>query len=173
MQRPPFVRLTKHSREGHEDIEFSYVAIRRGLRPSAIGEGSSTQMGSVGRVGAVGREEAERIKQKEERVTKELMLDADHIDFRHETETSGHTPADVVLAEDPEEVEIALRNEAFHWPRLVFPPLKKSGHIIIDACTPEGLFVIRCFIPHKLIPYWYRQNHAPYYPEVTRQTTIL
>lgn len=40
----------------------------------------------------------------------------------------------------------ALRNEAFHWPRLVFPPLKKSGHIIIDACTAECMspFIISC-----------------------------
>ena len=147
MQRPPFVRLTKHAREGHEDIEFSYVVIQRGLRPSAIGEGSSMQMGSIGRVGAVGRLDAEKIKQKEETRMKELMFDADHIDPVHETEASGHTSADIVPAEDPREVEAALRNEAFHWPRLVFPPLKKSGHIIIDACAPEGLFVIDCLFP--------------------------
>lgn len=102
-------------------------------------------MGSVGRIGAVGREEAERIRRKEEMATKELVLDADHMDTRHEAETTGCTPADVMPAEDPEEVEAALRNEAFYWPRLVFPPLKKSGHIILDACTPEGLFGIRCF----------------------------
>lgn len=138
LQRPPFVRLTKHAREGHEDIEFSYVVIRRGLRPSTVGEGS------VGRLGAVGREEAERIKQKEERVTKELVLDADHIDTAHEAKATEHIPTDIVPAEDTEKVEAALRNEAFHWPRLVFPPLKKSGHIIIDACTAEGLFAIRC-----------------------------
>ena len=34
--------------------------------------------------------------------------------------------------------EEALMREAYGWPRLVFPPLKRSGHIIIDACTPEG-----------------------------------
>ncbi|OAX42679.1 Rsm22-domain-containing protein [Rhizopogon vinicolor AM-OR11-026] len=155
LQRPPFVRLTKHAREGHEDIEFSYVVIRRGPRPSTVGEGSSTQMGSVGRVGAVGREEADRIKQKEEMVTKELVLAADHIDAGHKAETTGLTPADVVLAEDPEEVEAALRNEAFHWPRLVFPPLKKSGHIIIDACTPEGK-IMRLTIPKS-------QGKQPFY----------
>ena len=31
--------------------------------------------------------------------------------------------------------------EAFEWPRLVFPPLKRSGHIILDACAPQGLIV--------------------------------
>ena len=38
----------------------------------------------------------------------------------------------------PMDLEEALRREAYGWPRLVFPPLKRSGHIIIDACTPEG-----------------------------------
>ena len=32
----------------------------------------------------------------------------------------------------------ALRSEAYSWPRLIFPPLKKSGHIILDSCTAEG-----------------------------------
>ena len=146
VQRPPFVRLTKHAREGHEDIEFSYVVIQRGPRPGTVNEGSSTQMGTVGRVGVVGREEAERIRQKEEMATKELVIDADHVETRYEVEAPDHTPVDIVPAEDSEEVEAALRNEAFHWPRLVFPPLKKSGHIILDACTAEGLFTI--------FPFW-------------------
>jgi len=139
LQRPSFVRLTKHSREGHEDIEYSYVTIQRGPRPNLVGEGISTQVRSVGRVGAIGREEAEQIKLKEERVTKELVLDADHVETRHEAEATDNIPAEILPAENSEEVEAALRNEAFHWPRLVFPPLKKSGHIIIDACTAECL----------------------------------
>lgn len=40
--------------------------------------------------------------------------------------------------ESPSNLEEVLRGEAYGWPRLVFPPLKKSGHIIIDACTREG-----------------------------------
>lgn len=145
LQRPSFVRLTKHAREGHEDIEYSYVAIQRGPRPSTVGEGISTPVRSVGRVGAVGREEAEQIRLKEEKVAKELVLDADHVETKHEAE-ANHIPAEIFPAENSEEVEAALRNEAFHWPRLVFPPLKKSGHIIIDACTAECMspFIISC-----------------------------
>jgi hypothetical protein len=37
-----------------------------------------------------------------------------------------------------EDLQEALRLEAYSWPRLVFPPLKKSGHIILDSCTAEG-----------------------------------
>ena len=44
--------------------------------------------------------------------------------------------------ESPSNLEEALRSEAYGWPRLVFPPLKKSGHIIIDACTRQGLWPV-------------------------------
>lgn len=47
--------------------------------------------------------------------------------------------------ESPSNLEEALRSEAYGWPRLVFPPLKKSGHIIIDACTREGMCAVK---PH-------------------------
>jgi len=40
----------------------------------------------------------------------------------------------------PAELEEHLRQEAYRWPRLVFSPLKKSGHIILDSCTAEGIF---------------------------------
>lgn len=155
LQRPSFVRLTKHAREGHEDIEYSYVVIQRGPRPSTVGEGISTQVRSVGRVGAIGREEAEQIRLKEERVTKELVLDADRVGTRHEAEATDQIPPEFLPAENSEEVEAALRNEAFHWPRLVFPPLKKSGHIIIDACTAECK-IMRLTIPKS-------QGKQPFY----------
>lgn len=38
----------------------------------------------------------------------------------------------------PENIEGSLRKHAYHWPRLVFPPLKRSGHIILDSCTSSG-----------------------------------
>jgi hypothetical protein len=37
------------------------------------------------------------------------------------------------------EVQAQLRLEAYQWPRLIFPPLKKSGHTILDACTVDGV----------------------------------
>lgn len=39
----------------------------------------------------------------------------------------------------PSEIQAQLRLEAYQWPRLIFPPLKKSGHTILDACTAEGV----------------------------------
>ena len=45
-------------------------------------------------------------------------------------------------AEDTRDVmmEQRLSLDAYGWPRLVFPPLKRSGHIILDGCTKEGMF---------------------------------
>lgn len=36
------------------------------------------------------------------------------------------------------ELSTVLRREAYHWPKLIVPPLKRAGHIILDSCTPEG-----------------------------------
>ena len=41
---------------------------------------------------------------------------------------------------DPEETAALIKAEAFHWPRLVRPPLKKSGHVIMDVCGPSGMW---------------------------------
>ena len=39
---------------------------------------------------------------------------------------------------DEEQIREAIRLEAFQWPRLVFPPLKRSRLVIIDGCTAQG-----------------------------------
>jgi ribosomal protein RSM22 (predicted rRNA methylase) len=41
---------------------------------------------------------------------------------------------------NPAEIEDLMKAEAFHWPRLVLPPLKKSGHIVMDVCDPSGMW---------------------------------
>ncbi len=64
-----------------------------------------------------------------------------------------------------EELQDQLRREAYQWPRLVFPPLKKSGHIILDACTAEGMshhLVYPNGIHHR-----HRENYAFDDTEVT------
>ena len=136
MQRPEFVRKTKHSGTGHENMDYSYVVIRRGPRPNP----ATTK---VGRIGDVGRREV--AKQEQESRT-ELLLDGDQrppsqlLDMDQTSSIDGavsHTDGRIT-ALDPDETAAALRHEAYSWPRLVFPPLKRSGHIILDGCTAEG-----------------------------------
>lgn len=87
MQRPAFVRKTKHVRVGHEDIGYSYVVICRGKRPSPFLPGDTE-----------------------------------------------NTHSDIAQSETGDDIRL----EAYNWPRLVFPPLKRSGHVILDGCTAEG-----------------------------------
>lgn len=135
LQRPAFVRKTKHSGVGHEDVGYSYVVIRRGTRPSA------PRNTEVGRLGQVGKEELAKSH------TKSLQRELVESD---EPMPEIHQEAEPVVATDvkpepearsPEELENALILESHNWPRLVFPPMKRSGHVILDCCTPEGALI--------------------------------
>jgi ribosomal protein RSM22 (predicted rRNA methylase) len=137
IQRPEFLRRTKHSGVGHEDIGYSYVVIRRGLRPDAA-------MTDIGRVGAIGK----RVLEKEKAAAvpmKELQIHAEGLTAIPAPEVESFGPTtDIVYpgnALGHSELEAVFRKEAYQWPRLVFPPIKSSGHIILDSCTAEGLLV--------------------------------
>jgi ribosomal protein RSM22 (predicted rRNA methylase) len=128
LQVPDFVRRTKHTGMSHEDVTYSYVAIRRGPRPLP----TSTQVGRIGGVGqdAINKQLAFHQMKELEPYSDQIKNDAEPV----------HTPdmMEVGTLESPEELQTVLRQEAYSWPRLIFPPLKRSGHIIIDGCTPEG-----------------------------------
>lgn len=152
LQRPEFVRKTKHSGVGHEDSGYTYVVIRRGSRPLPSGT-------KVGRLGYVGKREAAIAMLKQEPI-KELVVEHEYSD-----ETAGSSnplPSQPEKATTSDAIELvekdlqtALRLEAYSWPRLVFPPLKRSGHIILDGCTAEGK-IMRMTIPKS-------QGKQPFY----------
>lgn len=141
LQRPAFVRKTKHSGVGQEDSGYSYVVIRRGTRPAPQGT-------KVGRLGYVGKVEAAKAAFKEEPI-KELVVE-DHYSHDAATDPDHPLPSEAPDENSPGAIELtekdmhaALRLEAYSWPRLVFSPLKKSGHIILDGCTAEGTLLLR------------------------------
>lgn len=127
MQRPPFVRVTKRSCVGFEDIQFSYVVIQRGARPDRV----DTQVGRMGEFG-------KKAKGGSKTPIKELEV--------HVEGTESALPSQTEILEDPDpdhglslsELQRQLRLEAYQWPRLIFSPMKKGGHAILDACTSEG-----------------------------------
>ncbi|OBZ68493.1 Rsm22-cox11 tandem protein 2, mitochondrial [Grifola frondosa] len=161
LQRPPFVRKTKHSGTGHEDTGYSYVVIRRGARPARV----TTKFG---RIGEVGQRELDKEALKRIPIT-ELFVDGDHAEQDHEVlavplkeevpALAASEPVELIEADqdavdeicDSEELATGLRQEAYSWPRLVFPPLKRSGHIILDASQ-----IMRMTIPKS-------QGKQPYY----------
>ena len=87
-------------------------------------------------------------------VPKELMLQVEHERLVAAGESGKEGAETGVLEEGEKEedvvseplsgsaLEAALRHEAYSWPRLIFPPLKRSKHVILDACTAEGMFTI-------------------------------
>ncbi|KAF8624223.1 hypothetical protein AX15_005989 [Amanita polypyramis BW_CC] len=150
IQRPDFMRRTKHSKIGHEDIEYSYIAIRRGPRPPMV----TTQTGRVGEVGlqALQQSAVGKIPIKELFLHDSPEESTTPIESDVPTETEDPT---LPVIKNQEELEVTLRQEAFNWPRLVFPPLKRSGHVILDGCTVEGK-IMRMIIPRS-------QGKQPYY----------
>ncbi|OSX67019.1 hypothetical protein POSPLADRAFT_1164299 [Postia placenta MAD-698-R-SB12] len=142
LQRPAFVRKTKHSGVGHEDTGYSYIVIRRGIRPTQV----STK---VGRIGDVGKREQDKMFLRETPISELQPVEGG----MSEGVSPSVEPAGAPI--DTHEVEAALRLEAYSWPRLVFPPLKRSGHVILDGCTTEGK-IMRMTIPKS-------QGKQPYY----------
>jgi ribosomal protein RSM22 (predicted rRNA methylase) len=143
LQRPSFVRLTKHSGVGHEDIGYSYVVVQRGPRPQFAG----TKAGRIGEVGqrAIDKDNLTRVPMKE------LILHEEHDESSSAVgNTTVHEPIKTtesshILASHVG-LQHALKLEAYSWPRLVFPPLKRSGHVILDSCTSQGK-IMRLTIP--------------------------
>ena len=131
MERPSFVRRTKHSGVGHEDIGYSYVVIRRGPRPSIPDV-------KVGRLGEVGQRQIRNEGAKRQPV--ELELDDDGSLAATQPAQAIVPPEEIMepSTHSPVEIDDLLKAESFHWPRLVFPPLKKSGHVVMDVCAPSG-----------------------------------
>ena len=108
------------------------MIIRRGPRPGRVET-------NVGRIGGIGR----RVLEKERSIIpiRELNVDETQAALEAVIPTQEVSLSARVEGETMTESELQaqLRKEAYQWPRLVFPPLKKSGHIILDTCTAEGM----------------------------------
>lgn len=110
--RPPFLqRILEAKHRNHEDIDFSYIAVRRGMPASdaAPAEPSSTTpQGSSEPVGV------KPILQGVEATTKAFA------GYENVASDSSDRPHPLSL------------------PRNILPPLKRKGHITLDLCTPAG-----------------------------------
>jgi len=142
------VRLTKHSGIGHEDIGYSYVVIRRGPRPSLPDV-------KVGRLGEVGRRQIQSEGVKRRLV--ELELDDGGSLALTQLANASEPPEEITepCTHSSEEIDSLLKAESFHWPRIISPPLKKSGHVVMDVCAPSGS-ILRMTVPKS-------QGKQPYY----------
>ncbi|CAE6450919.1 unnamed protein product [Rhizoctonia solani] len=177
VQTPPFLRHTKHSHEGHEDVAYSYVVIRRGQGPMIHHTQKYGSLLADGLVGAVGRESAEKAlldensgnskrksqtqgRGRDRRGRQVLEVGTDGVwsglvDTRAmEQEEVGAGRNDPSQTQEPAESnekvseEEALRSAIGTWPRIIYPPMKRSGHVIMDTCTNQGS-IARITIPRS------------------------
>lgn len=87
------------------------------------------------------REEAKRYPVELELDDRDTQASPPHVVASTHSEKATESPC-----YEPAELEDLMKAEAFHWPRLVLPPLKKSGHIVMDVCSPSGMWPSLCVV---------------------------
>ncbi|KAI4279059.1 MAG: hypothetical protein LQ337_000574 [Flavoplaca oasis] len=107
--RPPFLqRIVGQNHRNHEDVRYSFVAVQRGVDQRQVHGFEQGQAAEDDAFAGYGDEEI--------------------VQRGGESETG--------INADGAAGSISVNPLSF--PRVILPPLKKRGHIIIDACTPAG-----------------------------------
>jgi len=97
----------------------------------------------VGRMGGVGKEVMEKEAVKREGKSELREIEGGGGEFEMVSLKDLHL-ASGPRSEEPrnqDETENDLREEAYTWPRVVAPPMKRAGHVILDTCFPDGTFL--------------------------------
>ncbi|KAI4279822.1 MAG: hypothetical protein L6R38_004939 [Xanthoria sp. 2 TBL-2021] len=110
--RPPFLqRIVGQNHRNHEDIRYSFVAVQRGVDQRQAHGFEQGQTAEDNAFAGYGDEEfAQR---------------GDEFES-----STGRTAVDGGAG--------SISVNPLSFPRILLPPLKKRGHIILDACTPAG-----------------------------------
>ncbi|KAJ1650317.1 37S ribosomal protein S22 [Dispira simplex] len=56
------------------------------------------------------------------------------------------TPSTTTTSVTSQALGKRLQSESYSWSRMVFPAMKRSGHVIVDMCTPEGTIARDTFV---------------------------
>jgi len=118
--RPAFLQKILGARDkNHEDVEFSYISVMRGrdLRDSDV-------------LGVTQGDKA----------TNRAFLGYERNDVEDEILASNFDPTAPAVPEvdDVYESSRAGGPHSLSLPRAIMPPLKRTGHVILDLCTPSG-----------------------------------
>lgn len=106
IQRPKFLKVTKHTLVDEEDCKFSYVIVRRGSRDECKFDESK------------------------------LGLD-DQVSEVNDHQTGSRDQ--VIESNQVEDHSVErIRTNPINWPRIILPPHKKKGHVILDVCSSNG-----------------------------------
>ena len=107
--RPPFLQEMVGAKErNHEDVQFSYIAVRRGKdeRDTGLVQGEAATVAAF-----VG-----------------------HLKGKPARDDPADESQRKVLKR-PSRIPVI---RPLSLPRAILPPLKRSGHVILDVCTPSG-----------------------------------
>ena len=114
--RPPYLqRILGAKSKNHEDVLFSYLAVQRGTDQREIR--GLTQGPAATDAAFAGYEETYKRDQEEGPEGEESVI----------SDPEPTTPTEPPIKFDP-----------LTLPRIVSPPLKRKGHVIMDMCTPAG-----------------------------------
>ncbi|KAG0296557.1 37S ribosomal protein S22 [Linnemannia gamsii] len=132
VQRPDFLRKTKHSKDNYEDAKYTYVVLRKGPRPVFTRVSTPATSETTITAGS------------------SLPEDASTEPNLKKKRTKKPPPPPPVTYDNPEDMQSA----SYDWSRIVVPPLKKDGHVVIDTCAANG-YLERIIIPKSQgkIPY--------------------
>jgi ribosomal protein RSM22 (predicted rRNA methylase) len=157
--RPSFLQtILGAKRRNHDDVEFSYLAVRRGI--DLRQELQSDQLREVEK-----KQPRVQIIQDEESTDRaylghgkdyvmedEIQVEAEH---QHDAGLGIFRDTDEVLEKPEESLTKAEQarlhaTDREHWveqgfdplmlPRVLLTPIKRKGHILIDLCTPMGTY---------------------------------
>lgn len=140
--RPQFLqRIIGVSDRNHEDVKFSYLAVQRGvdLRTTAgiVQDAKATEKAFAG---------YQHIfpDPKPEPEESEIVDTPATTATTAAPETTPWTPTPELSASENPEIDF----HALSLPRLVYPPMKRRGHVILDVCTP-GAKIERWIVPRS------------------------
>lgn len=145
LERPEFLRKTKHASRGQEVIEYSYVVIRRGPRPGLPADTkfqdaippSPQRRRSSKRVGIL-----TEIETPDEPLSRTKSQPGEiGLKFQERPETPAEVRRQLRhwMSDAPPRAIDDTRAESYYWPRILRPPLKRSGHVVLETCTKEGI----------------------------------
>ncbi|KAF9891726.1 37S ribosomal protein S22 [Aspergillus nanangensis] len=118
--RPPFLqRILGAKDRNHEDVKFSYIAVQRGVdvrKENGIVQGSAA--------------------------TDAAFAGFEHLhDDEVATEEARASEESAPTLDQPGDAPNSTADAEFHalsLPRIVYPPMKRRGHVIFDMCTSAG-----------------------------------
>jgi ribosomal protein RSM22 (predicted rRNA methylase) len=135
--RPDYLQkiFTAHLKGGsgknHEDVQFSYLSVMRGrdLRATTPVVNDEEETTSNAPADSAAAPADLPNQQQPQVIQNSTSTDAAFIGYE------AHSPPSSTTTTTPQQ---PAPPHSLTLPRVIFPPLKRAGHVILDVCTPAG-----------------------------------